>query len=61
MMTVEHDPFGEPRLKAEAFVLSQEEAEELYRYTRNDYVNPNNYPALHRLIGRLTMRFAPRA
>lgn len=42
-------------------MLAQEEAEELYRYTRYDYINPNTYPALHRLVCRLSVRFAPRA
>lgn len=44
-----------------AIVLSQQEAEELYRYTVNDYINPNLYPALMKLLARLSLRFAPRA
>ena len=35
-------------------VISYEEAVELYRFTRNDYINPNTYPALLRLIDRVS-------
>lgn len=44
-----------------AIVLSPEEAEELYRFTRYEYLSPQTYPALQRLVGRLTTRYAPRA
>jgi hypothetical protein len=37
-------------------VLSDEEAEELYRFTKNDYINRNNYPALMRLLVRVEKR-----
>jgi len=35
-------------------VISHEEAIEIYRFTRNAYINPNNYPELLRLIDRVT-------
>lgn len=42
----------------EPIVLSEDEVAELYRFTRNDYVNPNTYPALTRLLARLEKRVA---
>ena len=35
-------------------VLTDEEAAELYRFTRNAYINPNTHPALMRLIARVS-------
>jgi len=35
-------------------VLTDEEAAELYRFTRNTYINPNTNPVLMRLIARVS-------
>lgn len=35
-------------------IVSEDEAIELYRFTKNDYINPNNYPALLRLLTRIS-------
>jgi hypothetical protein len=59
--TVTYGAHGEMRLEPQQIVLSDSEAEELYRYTRNDYINPNTYPVLYQFVSRLTARFAPRA
>jgi hypothetical protein len=40
-------------VRREAVVLSEQEAAELYRYTKNDYISPNTYPHLCKLIARL--------
>lgn len=42
---------AEPR---PTLVLDVEEAEELYRYMLNQYLNPNVYPRLSKLWGRLS-------
>jgi len=40
----------------EGILLSDEEVAELYRYTRNDYISPNTYPHLMRLLDRVSKR-----
>lgn len=37
-------------------IVSDEEADELYRFTLNDYINPNKWPALLRLLDRVSAR-----
>jgi hypothetical protein len=44
------------KLQTQLIVLSDDEAEELYRYTRNSYLSPNTYPALNKLLDRVTTR-----
>jgi hypothetical protein len=41
-------------MNPEPIILAPEEVAELYRYTRNDYINPNTYPALMRLLDRVS-------
>lgn len=45
-------------LNYQPIVLSLAEARELYRYTRNDYINVNTYPALIRLLDRVSKAVA---
>lgn len=49
------------RTDSEPIELSEQEAKELYRKLVNDYLDPNTYPALTRLIGRLAQRYGSRA
>lgn len=49
------------KAQADPIVLSEQEAKELYRNLVNDYLDPNIYPALRALIGRLAQRYGPRA
>ena len=42
--------------RTEPIVLSDDEAAELYRFTRNSYLSPNTYPALNKLLDRVMMR-----
>jgi len=42
----------------EPLTLSQAEAEELHRFTRNDYISPNSYPALLKLLARIERALA---
>lgn len=46
-------PLAFVEMKAEALVLSDQEAAELYRYLLNDYINPNTYPSLLGLLARI--------
>jgi|GEM_PF-5065419 len=40
----------------DVIVLSKAEAEELYRFTVNSYIDPNTYPALRKLLDRMGSR-----
>lgn len=40
-------------MEKQPIVLTDQEAEELYRFTRNDYINPNTYGALNTLLARV--------
>lgn len=37
----------------EPIVLTDEEAAELYRFTKDSYISPSAYPALSRLLDRV--------
>lgn len=39
-----------------AIQITDEEAEELYRFTIHDYISPKYYPALLKLISRIARR-----
>jgi hypothetical protein len=43
-------------VKTKPIVLSDDEAAELYRFTRNSYVSPSAYPALMKLLTRVVLR-----
>lgn len=48
------------QINASGLVLTVEEARELECFTRHDYINPNTYPALIKLIERVS-RFVQHA